>query len=227
LSKPLPLGFGAWLKPAALLSRLDPESVVASSRSRRRQGERIVGSFVALPSRIIRSAEYVNLSHAARSLLILVAAQYTGHNNGRLVATPKYLRTLGWLSNDSTTKCLKELVDGGLLVRTRLGACPNKAAWYAITWRSLDVRDGLDLDPKQFRQFVGTNFIAPPSGKGALKIVVPSSGAKKPTIAPLDGIDATLPVPAAGAVRPDFPPSPIPLGGDYLDLCHLQEVVCS
>lgn len=163
-----------------------------TARKRARNGERASGPFVMLPLHVIQSTQYIGLPHAARSLLTLIAAQYTGRNNGKLVATPKYLLTMGWTSNCSTSRCLSELMTSGLLVRTRLGAKPSKAAWYAIGWRLLDVdaSDGVDdIDPKQYRRFVGNKFVIPATGIGS-----------PPTI-PATGIRRLILIPAAGALE--------------------------
>jgi hypothetical protein len=114
------------------------------------------GRFVALPYEVICSEQFRRLSHASVRLLVLVATGYSGRNNGKLVACRKSLRKHGWLSDDSTSRCLKQLTEAGLLVQTRMGARPNKAGWYALSWRPLDQTDGLDFDARLWRPFVGT-----------------------------------------------------------------------
>ena len=71
--------------------------------------------------------EYANLSHAARTLLVLIATQYTSRNNGRLVCCQKFLRNFAWSSAEATSRCIKQLMESRLLVRTRLGRRPNVA----------------------------------------------------------------------------------------------------
>jgi hypothetical protein len=154
---------------------------------RTRRGEKIVGRFLPLLRHVTGSAQYLGLSHPARSLLVLIGMQHTGYNNGKLVATPKYLHTLGWTSNDMTTRCLRELMGSGLLVRTRVGGFPNRPAWYAITWLSLDVTEGLDeIDPKRYRPFVPEKFVIPPQGISAAP-ARPSQGIRGSASVPSDG----------------------------------------
>ncbi len=109
------------------------------------------GGFVALPFVVIDSPSYQALGFAARALLIDIARQHTGSNNGRLVACAKYLAPKGWNSNGTVSRALKELQAAGLLVQTRLGMKPNRAAWFALGWQSLDETSGLDIDPRTYR----------------------------------------------------------------------------
>lgn len=108
------------------------------------------GRFIQLPCVVLESAAYRGLNHAARSLLTDLAMQYVGDNNGALVACEKYLKPLGWKSNQSVTRALKELQDAKLIQQTRLGMRPNRAAWYALTWLALDDLDGMDITSQQF-----------------------------------------------------------------------------
>lgn len=113
----------------------------------KRDGDR----YVALPHVVIDSPSYRALGYAARALLLDIARQYTGSNNGRLVACAKYLKPMGWRSHDTVSRALMEVKDAGLLIETRMGMRPNRAAWFALGWYALDVTDGIDLDPKTYR----------------------------------------------------------------------------
>ena len=113
----------------------------------KRDGDR----HIAFPHVVIDSPSYRGLGYAARALLLDMARQYTGSNNGRLVACNKYLKPLGWKSHDTVTRALGELKDANLLIETRMGMRPNRAAWFALGWYTLDVTDGIDLDPKTYR----------------------------------------------------------------------------
>jgi len=124
------------------------------SRSKR-DGDR----HIALPHVVIDSPSYRALGYAARALLIDIARQYTGSNNGRLVACDKYLKPMGWNSHDTVSRALVAIKDAGLLIETRMGMRPNRAAWFALGWYALDVSDGLDIEPKDYR--TGQYKIAP------------------------------------------------------------------
>jgi hypothetical protein len=107
--------------------------------------------FVALPHIVLQSPSYRDLNHAARSLLLDIAMQHNRRNNGALVACEKYLAPLGWKSSQTITRALRELLEAKLLILTRQGFRPNRAAWYALGWQSLDVSVGLDIDPRAYR----------------------------------------------------------------------------
>lgn len=106
--------------------------------------------FLAIPHVVLKSKAYRNLSYSARSLLIDIAYQYKGENNGSFVACKKYLKPLGWNSNATVTKGLQELQEARLLQQTRLGMRPNRASWYAVTWQALDNLKGMDISPQEF-----------------------------------------------------------------------------
>lgn len=111
-----------------------------SPRSTSREG----GSFLAIPHAVIDSAAYRSLSVHSRALLIDIARQYGGFNNGSLLASRSHMTPLGWKSSDMLTKCTRELLDSRLLYLTVMGRRPNRAAWYAITWQRLDSNPGYD-----------------------------------------------------------------------------------
>lgn len=109
------------------------------------------GRFIAFPHVVIDSPSYRALGYAARALLIDIARQYTGSNNGRLVACSSYLAPMGWNSNGTISRALAQLKESKLLIQTRLGMKPNRAAWFALGWISLDDTSGLGIDPRTYR----------------------------------------------------------------------------
>ncbi|MBA3599421.1 MAG: hypothetical protein H0W40_18920 [Methylibium sp.] len=187
---------------------------MARSKSKAGKHKRDGSRFVALPMVVLDSPGYRQASHTARSLLLDIARQYSGNNNGKLTACAKYLVPLGWRSNDTIVRARRELLDCGLLVETRKGARPNKAAWFALSWLALDHGQGLDFDPKCYRT---GDYMRPekPANKNAS--LVPSDGAAAAVIAPPGGVSASNPAPSGGAVRETSTPSPAPSGGAYLE----------
>jgi len=142
-------------------------------QKRSKAGKLDIGRFTPLPHNVIHSVEYRGLGYAARSLLFDMAAQYNRSNNGKLVCCMKYLKPLGWTSNDTITRALKELLASGLLIKTRQGMMPpySKAAWFAIGWFSLDIYDGLDIEPKKYQRvrLAPINLLSPIYGAGKRK----------------------------------------------------------
>ena len=93
---------------------------------------------------MLDSPAYLGLSHPSRSLLLEIARQYFGDNNGRLLTSAAYLRKRGWKSSDVITRAKRELIDAKLIHETVQGQRPNKASWYAVTWQTLDRHPGYD-----------------------------------------------------------------------------------
>ena len=72
-------------------------------RQRRDHG-RDQGGFIALPWSVVDSSAFKRLSHPARALLLEIARQYAGDNNGRLLASRAHLSPRGWNSVDVITR---------------------------------------------------------------------------------------------------------------------------
>ncbi|MRW83030.1 hypothetical protein GJ698_02860 [Pseudoduganella sp. FT26W] len=111
---------------------------------RKRDTGRDAGGFAAVPWSVLDSLAYAELSHPGKSLLMEFARQVMGDNNGRLLGSSAYLRERGWNSKDVITRAKRELIDVGFIFETVKGRRPNRAAWYAVTWRALDKIAGYD-----------------------------------------------------------------------------------
>jgi hypothetical protein len=189
---------------------------MSTKKWKTQKAKRDGSQFLALPLVVLQSPGYRAAGHVARSLLLDIALQYSGTNNGRLTACAKYLQPLGWSSNDTIVRARRELLDVGLLMETRKGARPNRAAWFALSWLALDVTDGLEIDPKLYR----TGAYRNPELKNAA--LAPSGGAGNGGIAPSGGAGPSSFAPAGGAIRPTLTPAPTPSGGAYLETPSAQ-----
>lgn len=124
------------------------------------------GGFVALPWSVLDSAAYTSLSHPARGLLLEIARQFVRDNNGRLLASAAYLETRGWKSRDVITRAKRELLEAGLIFETVKGHRPNKASWYAVTWRTLNKSPAFDPGAAaafvqgEYRSYSRENYVA-------------------------------------------------------------------
>jgi hypothetical protein len=120
---------------------------MANGRNKGRKGDigRDPGGFVALPWSVLDCQAYARLSMHARALLLEVARQITKDDNGRLLLSRAYMATRGWRSVDMLTKAKRELLAAGFIFETVMGQRPNKASWYAVTWRRLDRIPGYDV----------------------------------------------------------------------------------
>jgi len=183
----------------------------------RKSATRTVGHFVMLPGAVLRSPGYRALSHTARSLLVDIAMQYKGGNNGALVACEKYLRPLGWQSKDVISRKVKELLEKGLMIKTRQGGL-NSPSLFALSFHNLD-RDnrhepGMAVAfPKlrgNYKSYVETP--TPSRGPNLIKIG-PSPGGKRARTTPSRG--PVLPIKKAMSTPPD---------GEYLEvtICPLD-----
>jgi hypothetical protein len=111
---------------------------------KKRDTSRDPGGFVALPWTVLDCPAYGRLSHPARSLLIEFARQIGNDNNGRLLASSSYLGKRGWHSDDVISRAKRQLLNEGFIYETVKGHRPNRASWYAVTWRTLDRLPGYD-----------------------------------------------------------------------------------
>lgn len=177
----------------------------------------IAGRWTAWPHVVIHSKEYRKLGFAARALLFDIAAQYNASNNGKLVCCMKYLKPLGWNSNDTITRALRELLTSGLLIQTRQGMRPpfSQAAWFAIGWFGLDVQSGLDIEPRLYRKCKLT----------PLDATSPIIGKTQTKTTPKNGEAAQETKPIAGALEGKNEQVAKPINGDYIDLPSTHPII--
>lgn len=120
---------------------------MANGRNPKKRGHdssRDPGGFVALPWSVLDSPAFLGLSHPAKALLLEVARQCHGDDNGRLLVSRSLLAARGWKSVDVITRAKQELLDAELIFETVKGQRPNKASWYSVTWRKLAKLKGYD-----------------------------------------------------------------------------------
>ncbi|PLK47211.1 hypothetical protein C0V76_18440 [Uliginosibacterium sp. TH139] len=85
-------------------------------------------------------------------LLLELAVQYKGHNNGDLSGAWSLMQRRGFRSKGTLTKAKRELMHTGLIVETRMGKRPNKASLYALTWLALDEQPKFDITTKDYQR---------------------------------------------------------------------------
>ena len=199
-----------WKRTAALCLTLSAASM-ANGRNRGQKGDsgRDAGGFVALPWSVLDCPAYARLSHPARALLFELARQFVRDNNGRLLASAAYRANRGWKSADVITRAKRDLIEAGFIHETVKGHRPNKASWYAVTWRALDKIPGFDIGAAEMFE------------RGAYQknaSLRPSPGVGKPSIAPSHGVESAPPTPSPGAIRGVFVPPPTPSHGNHLEM---------
>ena len=221
---------------------------MANGRNRGTKGDsgRDAGGFVALPWTVLDCPAYASLSYPARALLMEVARQFVRDNNGRMLLSIAYLRKRGWKSSDVITRAKRELLAAGFIFETVMGHRPNKASWYAVTWRMLDKLQGYDegaiesfvrgaykstvLKPQLTREQLyekwggigaGIAGKATPTDKKPKKkntSLTPAHGIEDSAIAPPSGVETINVAPPGGAIDPVFNPLSKPSNGNHLEM---------
>ena len=170
---------------------------MANGRNKASKGDsgRDSGGFIALPWSVLDCPVYGRLSMHARAMLLEVARQFVRDNNGRLLLSRAYMATRGWKSMDMLNKCKAELIEAGFIFQTVQGHRPNKASWYAVTWRALDRHRDYDAGTEQlFKRGAYQNgaSLRPPHGTGAAAIAPPHGTGTSPTVPPHGAIRHVL-----------------------------------
>lgn len=108
-------------------------------------------SFAGIPRRVMRHPDFQRLSPRAVALLLWLAHDYRGKNNGDLSAVWSTMRARGWRSKTTVREAVKELLEAGMIVRTRDPIWLNpgsQCALYALTWAPIDETEvELDMQP--------------------------------------------------------------------------------
>jgi hypothetical protein len=113
--------------------------------------------FVGIVRSVFDSPQFLALSPHACKLLLELASQYRGDNNGNLTVAWSLMHKKGWQSRTTLWRCKSELIDAGFVYQTRQGRLPSTCALLALTWFPLDVSPKFDHEalanfvPKVYR----------------------------------------------------------------------------
>ena len=121
----------------------------SATKRKRERGRTTSGRFVQIPHVVLESPSFIGLPPRAVKLLLDVAYQYNGRNNGDLTTAWGFMEKRGWSSKETLSKAVQDLVDANLILKTRFGRFMNPGArcdLYAITWRAIDECAGKDLE---------------------------------------------------------------------------------
>jgi hypothetical protein len=128
-------------------------------------------SFIQFPHRLICSARFNALSGRAVKVLMFLAAQYRGHNNGDLCAARKVAAAAGIKGSGNLQLGIEELIEAGIVILSRQGG-RNRCSLYALAWFPIDECDGkLDIPftrvaPIDYRELDGNGTLSgPPVGQ--------------------------------------------------------------
>ena len=96
------------------------------------------GRFAKLPLTVLDQAAVITLSHATFRVLVLMAAQFNGYNNGALGLAKSQAASQN-ISNKTLYKALATLEEHGLVEQTYPASrVPPRPTMYALTWISID-----------------------------------------------------------------------------------------
>lgn len=102
-------------------------------------------NFAGIPRHIIEHKSYKSIGYSARDLLILLAYQYKGKNNGNLVITWSLLKDY-FGSNTTMYKARNSLYKAGFIVINAYGGKSGNGTklphLYALTWAPINELKG-------------------------------------------------------------------------------------
>ena len=140
-------------------------------RSQKKKGKII--RYAGIPHVVMETDDYKNLHSSAKALLLDMAYQLNGSNNGDLSASFGTMKKRGWVSQETLRKARNALLDANLITQTRQGkfqAGDSVCSLYAVTWYQINDCVGKNLDvlptatpPRKFSA-EQSRFTGPKSG---------------------------------------------------------------
>jgi hypothetical protein len=96
------------------------------------------------------SLAFTQLNGWATKLVVDLARQYNGRNNGDLSAEWSRMCRRGWNSKGTLYQAIKDVLEAGLILQTRQGGRGIGVSLYALTWQPIDDCNGkLDVPATQ------------------------------------------------------------------------------
>ena len=108
------------------------------------KGSKYTEPFVGIVRSVFESPAFTALSPHSCKLLLELAGQYRGDNNGDLTVAWSVVNKRGWKSRTTLWRSKKELIEAGFVHVTRKGRMPSTCELMALTWFSLDVSKKFD-----------------------------------------------------------------------------------
>lgn len=109
-------------------------------------------SFAGIPRIVMDTDDFKSLHGNSVKLLLALAYQYRGNNNGDLtVAFSVMQEKFGFTARGVIKRAVKQLLDSNLVMQTRTSKFLNpggQCALYAITWQPIDECKGKRLEVK-------------------------------------------------------------------------------
>jgi hypothetical protein len=123
--------------------------------------------FIPIPKDVLAMPEFHKLPSSAKELMLNLAGQYSGKNNGRLCPAFEVMRRSGWTSKGTLQRAKQALLEAPFAVLTRQGHPPRTVDWIAFTWWKLDFERSMEVDPRTFPylNFAAMKAIDPNAGR--------------------------------------------------------------
>lgn len=106
-------------------------------------------TYFQLPHNLLKCEDFTSLSGSALKVLLHLASQFNGTNNGDLSATLTDVRAKGVRSSSTLVAAIAELQQKNLIVCTRTGRFMRpggRCALYGLTWLRIHDCPGKDLE---------------------------------------------------------------------------------
>lgn len=114
--------------------------------------ESVSGGYSAIPWVVMDSTSFKGASDKAKSLLLALARQHSGANNGHLHLVNSWLSKQGWTSKSNNKKARDELIERGLIIQTRQGGLNMGNDKFALTWHDISNYVGLEISPNKYQR---------------------------------------------------------------------------
>lgn len=149
---------------------------MARSKWEKATGRKETSRFAMIPESVLLSTNFHGIPGEAVRLLLALAGQYNGHNNGNLCAAMSVLRQYGFTSCDTVNRALRAALEADLIIRTRDGMFQgekSQCALFALAWKPINAcpNKGLMVKPT----------VAPP------RLFIPSKEIQRPVRKPDKG----------------------------------------
>lgn len=105
------------------------------TKARRPSGQR----FAMLPVDLVMHVSVTTLDHAAFRVLVVLATEYRGKNNGAVGITRAQAKAAGVGGKNTLYRALKNLIDRGLIeITSHASRVPPRPAMYSMAWLPVD-----------------------------------------------------------------------------------------
>lgn len=107
------------------------------------------GGFAGIPRVVLGHPDYQRLAGGAVKLLLELANQYKGNNNGALSVSDSILKGRGLGAKETVKRNTLNLLKAGMIIKTREGRFTNPGGYcslYALTWLPVDECCGKNLE---------------------------------------------------------------------------------